>query len=325
MYICRKEVPDIKGSREHVVPAALGGALIIREVCKDCNSKLGSNIDIGLTENKIIELYMNHYGLTKYGFPVNPFKNTDLYDINGVRVRMIIDEATGAFIPQRVTPNIEIKDIVGSNKKEIHAQCSPGQEDLCKEAIAKKLSRKFHADKNAIKANLKILEKRSTPYTNELSYVFEVDFNKLQMAVLKIAYELAYYWLGNEYLKSKFSKDISKILMENDFKNVTKYVKNVLSYKDSLIRHESYCISAFMITKPNTNDLYIIIGVFNIFSIIVKICNNIFINKIDKINSIPCILFDCKEKSYTDNTIINTIIGEMNIISNSSYLFDVNS
>ena len=143
MYICRKEVPDIKGSREHVVPAALGGALIIREVCKDCNSKLGSNIDIGLTENKIIELHMNHYGLTKYGFPVNPFKNTDLYDINGVRVRMIIDEATGAFIPQRVTPNIEIKDIVGSNKKEIHAQCSPGQEDLCKEAIAKKLSRKF--------------------------------------------------------------------------------------------------------------------------------------------------------------------------------------
>ena len=138
------------------------------------------------------------------------------------------------------------------------------------------------------------------------------------MAVLKIAYELAYYWLGKEYLKSKFSKRISKILIENDFKNVTKYVKNVLSYKDSLIRHEPYCISAFMITKPNTNDLYIIIGVFNIFSITVKICNNIFINKIDMTNNIPYILFNCKEKSYIDNTIINTVVEKIKNINNIS-------
>lgn len=319
---CRKEMSDNDVSREHVVPAALGGTLVIREVCKECNSTLGSNIDIGLTENYFINFHISKYGITKHGKPVNPFKN-DLYDVDGAKMRMVIDKSTGNFIPQRVHPDIQIRDIAGSNKKEIHCIYSPGQENSCIHDIIKQLERKFHANKELITANLKSVKKISIPYTNELHYTGEINIYELYMAIIKIAYELAYYWLGQEYLESEFSKEISQTLIKKDFKNGIKYIGNA---KGHLLHHKSYFISAIMIPKPYTNDLYIVINIFNIFSIPVKIYNNnIFFSKIDIINNMPYILFDCKGKSYTNDTITNTIIGEMNNISNSSYLFDVNS
>ena len=60
-----------------------------------------------------------------------------------------------------------------------------------------------------------------------------------------------------------------------------------------------------MIPKPYTNDLYIVINIFNIFSIPVKIYNNnIFFSKI---HNMPYILFNCKEKTCNESTIVNSI------------------
>ena len=41
-------------SDEHVIPEAIGGYLHIDTICKECNSKLGANIDKLLVDNWLI-------------------------------------------------------------------------------------------------------------------------------------------------------------------------------------------------------------------------------------------------------------------------------
>ena len=43
-------------SREHVIPEAIGGSLVIDSVCKDCNDRLGSEVDTHLVDNFLIKM-----------------------------------------------------------------------------------------------------------------------------------------------------------------------------------------------------------------------------------------------------------------------------
>jgi hypothetical protein len=50
-------------SDEHLIPTALGGALIIDRVCKDCNDKFGQQADAGLEKQYQIEQRRIEHGL----------------------------------------------------------------------------------------------------------------------------------------------------------------------------------------------------------------------------------------------------------------------
>jgi hypothetical protein len=41
---------------EHVFPEAVGGALTIRSVCKPCNDRLGSDVDVHLTDDPLVRM-----------------------------------------------------------------------------------------------------------------------------------------------------------------------------------------------------------------------------------------------------------------------------
>ncbi len=64
-----------EGTAEHIFPQSIGGTRIIEEVCKDCNSKLGSDVDSPLINNVLMEFYRYIYNLKgqkNNRFP-NPF------------------------------------------------------------------------------------------------------------------------------------------------------------------------------------------------------------------------------------------------------------
>lgn len=54
---------SIKFSEEHIIPESIGGNVIINNVCIDCNSKFGSQVDIKLTKNK--NIYDSYTELSK--------------------------------------------------------------------------------------------------------------------------------------------------------------------------------------------------------------------------------------------------------------------
>lgn len=51
--ICRKE--NDNSSDEHVIPEAINGYYHIYDVCKDCNSRLGTDVDSTLLNHSFIE------------------------------------------------------------------------------------------------------------------------------------------------------------------------------------------------------------------------------------------------------------------------------
>lgn len=53
--ICRRN--NVSLSDEHVIPDSIGGYYHIHTVCKECNSKLGDNVDVKLLNHTLIKLH----------------------------------------------------------------------------------------------------------------------------------------------------------------------------------------------------------------------------------------------------------------------------
>ena len=56
--ICKKIKNDEEFNNEHIIPESIGGSLTIDNVCKECNTKLGDEID-----SKIINDFLICLGL----------------------------------------------------------------------------------------------------------------------------------------------------------------------------------------------------------------------------------------------------------------------
>ena len=50
-------------STEHVIPFSIGGNITLDNVCKDCNSKLGTKIDCQLTDDPFVLCLRNRYNI----------------------------------------------------------------------------------------------------------------------------------------------------------------------------------------------------------------------------------------------------------------------
>lgn len=71
--ICLKELPREMANEEHIFPEALGGMLVIREVCRECNSHLGRFVDKPLVDNWLMQAKRMLLGLPgKSGRVPNP-------------------------------------------------------------------------------------------------------------------------------------------------------------------------------------------------------------------------------------------------------------
>ena len=64
--LCIVCVTEALSSREHVFPERIGGRLEIDRVCTGCNSDLGTNIDVALTDDALI-LFARHRHLGHTG------------------------------------------------------------------------------------------------------------------------------------------------------------------------------------------------------------------------------------------------------------------
>jgi hypothetical protein len=54
--ICEQDKDVSQFSVEHVIPEAIGGVLTIDNVCKECNSHLGTEVDIHLINHLLFDI-----------------------------------------------------------------------------------------------------------------------------------------------------------------------------------------------------------------------------------------------------------------------------
>ena len=62
---CQEEIDEQNLSREHIIPKFLGGNYVLNNVCKKCNSEMGSDFEGELGNNEIIQFLQAFYLLKR--------------------------------------------------------------------------------------------------------------------------------------------------------------------------------------------------------------------------------------------------------------------
>jgi hypothetical protein len=188
---CRQETA---GSEEHIIPDALGGTISIRAVCKPCNSKLGHEVDDTLVNSFPAQLARFTLNIpNRDGKVPNPFGAGTTED--GRRVQVDIKDG----IP---TPKLHIT----KEKTETGERWTIPAEDVA--ALPKMLARerKRHGQPELSTADLDAEVKRllaKAEHHSErpmIQHAKPIDVSGWPAALQKMAYEFAWYWLGDDCL-----------------------------------------------------------------------------------------------------------------------------
>lgn len=186
--ICRKEKPKEKMSDEHVIPDALGGYYHIYCVCKDCNSFLGSNVDIHLINHKFSEFYrMDKKLYGKSGKLPNPFSGHFTNEQSpGLKYKTFINENQKLDFRQ-----VPAEPQIQKDENGIIETITIVSDEKDKSTAQKQLQRILQ--KNNIKEGQYETVETIRTLDNNIPFEgnFEIDIKKFKIGLLKIAYEFA--------------------------------------------------------------------------------------------------------------------------------------
>ena len=194
---CRNEC---KPTDEHVVPEFAGGSLVIRDVCKTCNDKMGSEFEGPISRSVIFRLPRHLYEIQgKSSSPINAFPNMGS-DENGLKMKV-----DSQFKPYMVT-KVEEKKIESGGVK-VNMIVDVSDKDKIPQIIEAKIRRTAKNEwpdmsaeevdalaKNALDSLPKEYEVQTIQPT--IGYRESVDLDHLTLLMMKIAYEIAFHHHG---------------------------------------------------------------------------------------------------------------------------------
>jgi len=198
---CKKEKLTEEFNKEHVFPKAIGGTFVIYSVCKECHDKIGSLVDKHLVDHWFIICERNRYGLKGQSKKVpTPFTGIHTLGENPEhRVKCVFDRL-GKPTKVKTIPRLEI-NIDDSGKVLISGNFDTEDREKIPEMINKALRRRGLPEQpeDELRKNLKEYSQPS-PWIHIETMV---DAKKFKKGIVKIAYELAWHWLGENYLDDK--------------------------------------------------------------------------------------------------------------------------
>jgi hypothetical protein len=231
---CRIEKPERGGDGEHVLPLSLGGSWTIERVCVECDNDLGSRYDAALAKLTAIEDRRIELGLVGHSRRLPNRIRDGLREpviVKGEPARRMsikMDDA-GRITSHHTIPyaNFEVKvDPEGA----VSVNLSPDQVGIDPRDLPKagQIFRRFLKD---------ALSKAGVSMTNEeeiriiqhcIGALESVDVDttvEVRMpnrksghlgSMLKVAYEAAWYWLGDSWLDDPVAVRINQHLRGND-------------------------------------------------------------------------------------------------------------
>lgn len=209
-------------TNEHIFPSAIGGTLTIDRVCKQCNDWLGANIDVLLTDHDLILLERAKMGMrNRAGNVINPwkdvFRNGVMADDSEQRVRIVSDPKTG-----RPTPKILYKTAKKTlgNGGEIVQITMDAQEIDQLEKVVQRYRRRAGLEPLSNDEIQALIETAKTNIRSihqpEVKHSLKIDIMDYKRAILKIAYELAWLWLGDKYLNDPVAEQLRNSILKDE-------------------------------------------------------------------------------------------------------------
>lgn len=212
--ICRRNKDKSKFSIEHIIPESLGNSkLVLNTVCKECNDKLGSRVD-----SELVNLELFSYPRIKLDLKGKTGKLPKMFK------RARLEDGRPVFVKyNKLTNKLDLKSptIIDSEKvgdKFKYEIKSSSVEDAIK--ILKK-SYERNTGKMLLKEEeekyKKEFERNMTIEKPLIKNEYILDLLKIDLAFLKIAYELIFYLKllnksESEYLNDNRLKDLAKMI-----------------------------------------------------------------------------------------------------------------
>lgn len=202
MEICIFCTTDKELTTEHIIPEFMGGTLKFTRVCKSCNSKMGSSFEQSLANNILFKMPIYLHEIEGKDKRIK-FPFSGVYTIKDFgRVEI------GSDASLNVLPDINIRE--KDEKVEIEISLDPDKLHSGKGMLGKRLIRHFKTKGSTLeKENLSnfietYFEEANRKYQRisnpELHIDFEINVNDLRLLYTKIAYEIAWFRFGNDYL-----------------------------------------------------------------------------------------------------------------------------
>lgn len=211
--ICKKDFNECEFVDEHVFPESLGGGFKLKGyLCKTCNHALGTKVDSLLVDHHLIKLsrFTNKIP-NKDGVVPNPFgSGTDKKDPD--KKILWSPDKKGNMSKPHLYPFIscEKRD---DGAFDIIIDADESYDDQIILMVQKCLKRK---GKNISIAEL---EKQILPALQHgskhvtINYQYKINFNDEIPCFIKIAYEMASYWLGTGYLEDMEGEKLRTFLL----------------------------------------------------------------------------------------------------------------
>lgn len=207
---CRKVKPT---SIEHVFPYAIGGRKEIKKVCQDCNSTMGYKIDSKLCNHKLIAIQRWKYKLRgqsgEIPDPILDILGTGTLDQDqNVRVKTRIDSYNNQPVHSFFSESGK-SDVIGTKDEILHMIAKRTNRTRKKKALPP-----LSFENSLLEAAnlLGTLPKKYIGPSLEVKYSINFDINSAIPGLLKIAYEIAFCWLGSKYCFDPIALSIASYL-----------------------------------------------------------------------------------------------------------------
>lgn len=295
-----------KASEEHVFPDAIGGRLVLSDVCRECNSVLGRDVDYKLTDNLLVQTARYIYKIpNRQGDIIGPFPDLRTDETNEP-VRLILDKKTGDIeklyiIPQK--PFIEKK----GDKEIIKLKLDVQDRGKAPEIIKKFCKRNGISEPSPEQFDKMLQEAEIQSSHLTLTGKFCIDVNGIKRAILKIAYELSYYWLKRDFLYDTMAALMRCVVMtggEADLKGWFEFGINKIS---RILPYEKGTHFAFLYPCGD-NNLGIYIRIFDCMEAGILITENSERYNINEYNA-PYICIDTINKKKKEGRFIDYVRG----------------
>lgn len=281
--ICKQLKEENEFNKEHIIPESIGGSLTIKDVCKECNSKLGNTIDKEITKDFLIKGELvtrrieNKNQKEKVLFPKLINKTNSKIKLTAKR-----NLQTGKFV--RYESNTALTESKPNYFTITYDSSKTEQENL--KEITKLFKTKYNKTLNNQESEyiLDSIKNKSKPHEeNEFIVNEKINFIKLSKEFIKIGYETAYYILGNPYLNDPCGQTLLESLIKKDSPILSKYAERGLNLIGNPECKKIFNDLELLTQKPllhlififrDKNKIYIHINLFNTISNTILITEN---------------------------------------------------
>lgn len=311
---CFEERPE---SEEHVFPESIGGGFSIRRLCKCCNGRFGRDVDPLLIKHVLTQMSRSRYKVgDKRGKVPQMFSTGILQDpvgdagLRDVRVKHTVDPTTGIFgmqilptIQSEIGESGETTRISGVFSNETDARAW-FQAELKRRGTIVESNDEFEALWQQ-SVTIGQIEKPTARYT------VMVDSFRYRQALTKIAYEMAWHWLGDSWLQDAVARKMRKILRGapkeklplHGLMEIGTTASELLPAIINWLDIQPYEHLALLLVTGGRAGLYI--SIFNMFFAVVDVTSKPDEYQLADLRDIPAkaLLLDARNLDFTETTL----------------------